>query len=61
MDLIDRNELLKKLFPYDVVDKKQYSINAQAIYNAVINIPGLVLTEQKPQFGESTYKGDAYE
>jgi hypothetical protein len=44
MDLIDRNELLKKLFPYDAVDKKNYSINAQAVYNAVMNVPHVVLT-----------------
>lgn len=32
---IDADLLLKKLFPYDVVDKKQYAINAQAVYNAI--------------------------
>lgn len=30
---IDADELIKKIFPYDGVDKKEYSINAQAVYN----------------------------
>lgn len=28
--------LLKKIFPYDAVDKKQYSINAYAVERAII-------------------------
>lgn len=28
MELIDRGELLKKLFPYEGIDKKNYAINA---------------------------------
>lgn len=27
--------LLKKIFPYDAVDKKQYSINAYAVWQAI--------------------------
>lgn len=29
--------LIKKLFPYDVVDKKSYAINAQAVYESILN------------------------
>lgn len=32
---IDADSLLKRVFPYDLVDKKQYALNAQAVYNAI--------------------------
>ena len=32
---IAADSLLKRLFPYDLVDKKQYALNAQAVYNAI--------------------------
>lgn len=32
---IDADALIKKLFPYDVVDKKCYSINAEAVYKGI--------------------------
>ena len=31
-----KTALLKKIFPYDTVDKKQYSINAYAVERAII-------------------------
>ena len=36
---IDADELIKKIFPYDVVDKKTYSINAYAVYDAIKKAP----------------------
>lgn len=40
MDLIDREKLLKKLFPYyNIVDKKTYSINAKTVCDAIENAP----------------------
>jgi hypothetical protein len=33
-------QLLQKIFPYDVVDKKDYSINAYAVYRAIIDLAG---------------------
>lgn len=41
MDLIDREKLLKKLFPYDFVDKKTYSINAKTVCDAIENAPSV--------------------
>lgn len=35
---IDADELIKKIFPYDVVDKKRYAINAEAVYKAIQNV-----------------------
>lgn len=32
---IDADSLLKRMFPYDLVDKKQYALNAQAVYNVI--------------------------
>lgn len=32
---IDADKLLKKLFPYGGIDKKTYSINAYAVYDAI--------------------------
>ena len=36
---IDADMLIKKVFPYDVVDKKCYSINAKMIYEAIKKAP----------------------
>ena len=36
---IDADKLIKKVFPYNGVDKKNYSINAQAVYEAINNAP----------------------
>lgn len=36
---IDADALIKKIFPYDIVDKKDYSINAKAVADAIDNIP----------------------
>ena len=39
MDLIDRQALLKKLFPYEVVDLKNCVINAYAVKKAILDMP----------------------
>lgn len=39
MDLIDRQALLRKLFPYEVVDKKNCAINAYAVEKAILDMP----------------------
>lgn len=39
MDLIDRQALLRKLFPYEVVDKKKCAINAYAVERAIMDMP----------------------
>ena len=36
---IDADALIKKLFPYDVVDKRCYSINAEAVYKGIETTP----------------------
>ena len=36
---IDEEILIKKIFPYDIVDKRLYSINAKAIYEAIKEAP----------------------
>ena len=36
---IDADALIKKIFPYDLVDKRDYSINAKAVYDAIQNAP----------------------
>lgn len=33
-----KTSLLKKIFPYDTADKKQYSINAYAVERAIIEV-----------------------
>lgn len=33
-----KSALLKKIFPYDTADKKQYSINAYAVERAIIEV-----------------------
>jgi hypothetical protein len=39
MDLIDRQALLRKLFPYEVVDKRNCAINAYAVEKAILEAP----------------------
>jgi hypothetical protein len=39
MDLIDRQALLRKLFPYEVVDKKNCVINAYAVEKIIKDMP----------------------
>lgn len=39
MDLIDRQTLLRKLFPYEVVDKRNCAINAYAVEKAIMDMP----------------------
>lgn len=46
MDLIDRQALLRKLFPYEVVDKKNCAINAYAVERAILNMPNQVKGEE---------------
>ena len=41
MDLIDRQALLRKLFPYEVVDKRNCAINAYAVEKAILDMPAL--------------------
>lgn len=41
MDLIDRQALLRKLFPYEVVDKKNCAINAYAVEKTILNMPNI--------------------
>lgn len=38
-DLIDRQALLRKLFPYEVVDLKNCAINAYAVKKAILDAP----------------------
>lgn len=39
MRLIDADALLRKLFPYNVVDKKNCSINAYAVEKTILDMP----------------------
>jgi hypothetical protein len=39
MDLIDSQALLRKLFPYEVVDKKNCVINAYAVEKIIKDMP----------------------
>lgn len=39
MDLIDRQALLRKLFPYEVVDKKNCFMNACTVERAIMKMP----------------------
>jgi hypothetical protein len=41
MDLIDRQALLRKLFPYEVVDKKNCAINAYAVEKMIKDMPDM--------------------
>ena len=36
---IDADRLIKTIFPFDCVDKKHYSINAQAVFDAIKEAP----------------------
>lgn len=45
MDLIDRKTLLRKLFPYEVVDKKNCAINAYAVEKAILDMPNKAKSE----------------
>lgn len=36
---IDADKLIKKIFPYNGAEKKSYTINAQAVYEAINNAP----------------------
>lgn len=44
-EYIDREALLKELYPYDVVDKKTYAINAEAIYREIKKAPAADVVE----------------
>ena len=45
MDLIDRQALLRKLFPYEVVDKRNCAINAYAVEKAILDMPNKTQSE----------------
>ena len=45
MELIDKQELLRKLFPYEVVDKKNCAINAYAVEKTILDMPFFVVTD----------------
>ena len=45
MDLINRQALLRKLFPYEVVDKKNCAINAYAVEKAILDMPNKTQSE----------------
>ena len=44
MDLIDRQALLQKLFPYEVVDLKSCVINAYGVKKAILDAPTMSRT-----------------
>ena len=46
MDLIDRQALLRKLFPYEVVDKKNCAINAYAVEKTILDMPNKTDSEE---------------
>lgn len=46
MELIDRQALLRKLFPYEVVDKKNCAINAYAVEKAILDMPNRAENEE---------------
>ena len=46
MDLIDRQALLRKLFPYEVVDKKNCVINAYAVERIISDMPNKTDSEE---------------
>lgn len=39
MAYIEKEELLKTIFPYNGVDKKTYTINAKAVETAILDAP----------------------
>lgn len=46
MDLIDRQALLRKLFPYEVVDKRNCAINAYAVEKTILDMPNKADNEE---------------
>ena len=46
MDLIDRQALLRKLFPFEVVDLKNCAINAYAVKKAILDMQNKVGSEE---------------
>lgn len=38
-EYIEREALLKKMFPYEGIDKKTYAINAKAVETAIVDAP----------------------
>ena len=46
MDLIDRQALLRKLFPYEVVDKTNCFVNACELEKVVLNMPNKIGSEE---------------
>lgn len=46
MELIDRQALLQKLFPYEVVDKKKCAINAYAVEKTILDMPNKADSEE---------------
>ena len=52
MDLIDRQALLRKLFPYEVVDKKNCAINAYAVEKTILDMPKKEFNEQAIEYLE---------
>ena len=49
MELIDRQALLRKLFPYEVVDKRNCAINAYAVEKTILDMPNKVSGDQVQQ------------
>jgi hypothetical protein len=41
MDLIDRQALLRKIFPYGAIDTKSYAINAYAVEKIIKDMPDM--------------------
>ena len=62
---IDADGLIKKVFPYDVVDKKCYTINAKRIYEAIQEAPTadvvprseVEILKVRLEMAEEAYKG----
>ena len=48
---IDADALIKKIFPYDGVDKRHYSINAKAIYDAINAAPTADIVSTSQVYG----------
>lgn len=49
MDLIDRPTLLRRLFPYEVVDKRNCVINAYAVERIISDMPNKTDNEEIQQ------------
>ena len=49
MELIDRQALLRKLFPYEVVDKKNCAINAYAVEKTILDMPNKIGSNEVQQ------------